>query len=140
MISTYPGAKGIILCVDEDVSILRYEKALLERSGYMVLTAASPKQALRLVTMCDCDAVLLDYEILEMCGHQVALEVKLVRPKVGIVLIADGEVPTQALEVVDAFAPRVEESRTLLRMIAEICSRGRDEKHRQGGIQQEGRR
>jgi DNA-binding NtrC family response regulator len=139
MISTYTPSKRIILCIDEDVSILRYEKALLERSGYMVLTAVSPKQALRLVTMCDCDAVLLDYEILEMSGHEVALEIKLVRPEVKIILIADHEVPTQTLAVVDAFAPRVEESRQLLRMISEICSRGSDTRHRQGGIQREDR-
>ena len=46
MMSPYPPSKKIILCIDGDVSILRYEKALLERSGYMVLTAVSPKQAL----------------------------------------------------------------------------------------------
>ena len=92
------------------------------------------------MTMCDCDAVLLNYEMLDMSGHEVALEIKLVRPEVKIVLVADCEVPTQTLAVVDAFAPRVEESRQLLRMIAEICSRPQDAKHGQGGIQQEDRR
>ena len=59
MISTYPTSKRIILCIADDQAILRYEQALLERSGYAVLTAASAQQALRLVTMCKCDAVLL---------------------------------------------------------------------------------
>jgi len=89
--------------------------------------------------MCACDAVLLDYEILEMSGYEVALEIRLARPEVKIVLIADREVPAHALALVDAFAPRVEESRNLLRMIAEICSQGRDAKHSHVGIQEDRR-
>ncbi len=41
MISTSPPSKRTVLC-DDDEAILRYEKTLLERSGYAVLTAASP--------------------------------------------------------------------------------------------------
>ncbi len=63
MTSTYSTSKRLVLCIDHDDVILRYEKALLERSGYAVLTAASAQQWLRLVTMCKCDVVLLDYEI-----------------------------------------------------------------------------
>jgi CheY-like chemotaxis protein len=53
--------KRTILGIDGDLTILCYEKALLERSGYTVLTAASAQQGIRLVTMCKCDAVLLEY-------------------------------------------------------------------------------
>jgi hypothetical protein len=58
VISTYPSIKKTILCVDDDAAILCYEKALLEKSGYAVITAASGLQALRLVAMCKCDIVL----------------------------------------------------------------------------------
>jgi len=127
MISTYPSRK-IILCIDGDGSILRYQKALLERSGYAVLTAVSAKQALRLVTMCECDAVLLNYEMFERSGHGVAFEIKLVRPELKVVLVADSEVPTQALALVDGCATQAGGSRHLLRMIAEVCSRSQDPK------------
>jgi CheY-like chemotaxis protein len=43
--------------------MLRYEKALIEGSRYVFLTVASAQQRLRLVTMCKCDAVLLDYNM-----------------------------------------------------------------------------
>jgi two-component system, OmpR family, response regulator CpxR len=123
MISSYPTPKRTILCIDDDDAILRYEKALLERSGYAVLTAASAQQGLRLVTMCKCDAVLLDYEMPEMNGHEVAVEIKRVRPELMVILLSGTEVPTQALALVDAFVPKLEASQQLLPMIAEICSR-----------------
>jgi CheY-like chemotaxis protein len=123
MISTYPTPKRTILCIDDDDAILRYEKALLERSGYAVLTAASARQGLRLVTMCKCDAVLLDYEMPEMNGHEVAFEIKRVRPELMVILLSGTEVPMQALALVDAFVPKLEASQQLLPMIAELCSR-----------------
>jgi DNA-binding NtrC family response regulator len=45
MISIYPPSKKTILCIDHDVSILRYEKALLGRAAYDVLTASSAQKA-----------------------------------------------------------------------------------------------
>jgi DNA-binding response OmpR family regulator len=59
----YQAPHRTIFCIDDDEAILRYEKALLEKSGYTILAAASAQQGLRLATMCKCDAVLLDYEM-----------------------------------------------------------------------------
>jgi len=140
MISTYPPSKKIILCIDGDQTILRYEKALLERSGYSVLTTASARQALRLVTMCKCDAVILDYEMLGMNGQDLASEIRLIRPELVVIMLSGSKVPTQALALVDAFVPKLEASRQLLPMIAELCSRSRDATHKQQGVQHEDRR
>jgi DNA-binding NtrC family response regulator len=137
MIPADPPSKKIILCIDDDDSILRYEKALLERSGYSVLTAASARQALRLVTMCRCDAVILDYEMLGMNGQDLASEIRLIRPELIVIMLSGSEVPTQALALVDAFVPKLEASRQLLPMIAELCSRSRDTQHKQQSVQHE---
>lgn len=126
MISACSTAKKTILCVDDDEAILRYEKALLERSGYAVLMAESAHQALRLVTMCKCDAVLLDYNLPGMNGHEVALQIKLVRPALSVILLSGSAVPTHALAFVDAYVPKVEANRQLLPTIAELCSRTSD--------------
>lgn len=115
-------SKKTILCIDDDDAILRYEKMLLERSGYTVLTAASAQQGLRLVTMCKCDAVLLDYEMPVMNGHEVAVEIKRIRPELGVILLSGSDVPTDALALFDGFVPKLEASQQLLPMIAEICS------------------
>jgi CheY-like chemotaxis protein len=139
MISTYPPSKRTVLCIDDDEAILRYEKMLLERSGYAVLTAASAEQGLRLVTMCECDAVLLDYEMPGMNGNEVAFEIKRIRPELIIILLSGSEVPTYALALVDAFVPKLEANRELLPMIAELCSRPRDAQERQRGSHHEDR-
>ena len=76
--------------------------------------------------MCKCDAVLLDYEMPGMNGHEVAVEIKRVRPELKVILLSGSEIPTQALALVDAFVPKLEASRELLPMIAELCSRPDD--------------
>jgi len=122
MISPYTPSKRTVLCIDDDEAILRYEKALLERSGYAVIAASSAQQGLRLATMCKCDAVLLDYEMPGMNGHEVAVEIKRVRPELKVILLSGCEVPPQALALVDAFVPKLEANQQLLPTIAEFCS------------------
>jgi len=131
MIPTDSTSKKTILCIDDDASILRYEKALLERSGYEVLTAPSGQQGLKLATTCQCDAVLLDYEMYGMNGQEVASEIKLVRPELLVILLSGREVPSQALALVDAFVPKLEASQQLLPIIAELCNRKEKAKYRQ---------
>jgi CheY-like chemotaxis protein len=138
MISTYPTSKRTILCIASDEAILTFEKALLERSGYAVLTAVSAQQGLGLVT--ECDAVLLDYEMPGMNVSEFAFEIKRVRPELIIILLSGSEVPTPALALVDAFVPKLEASRQLRTMIAELCSRTPDEQQKQERFQQEARR
>ena len=123
-----------ILCIDDDAAILCYEKALLERSGYVVLTAPSAQEGLKLATTCQCDAVILDYEMLGMNGHEVASEIKLVKPKLRVILLSRREVPVQALSLFDAFVPKLEASQQLLPMIAELCSLDGESTHRQQSV------
>jgi CheY-like chemotaxis protein len=120
VIPTDPTTKRIILCIDDDEAILSYEKALLERSGYAVLTASSPQKGLRLATTCKCDAVLLDYEMPGMNGDEVALAIKRLRPELLVILLSGSDVPRHALASVDAFVPKLEASRQLLPVIAEF--------------------
>jgi CheY-like chemotaxis protein len=123
VISPCPTSKGIILCIDDDEAILHYEKALLERSGYAVLTTASAHRGLRLVRTHQFDAVLLDYEMPGMNGGEVAFEIKLAKPELKVILLSGSDVPSHALAFVDAFVPKVEANRQLLPMIAELCNR-----------------
>jgi CheY-like chemotaxis protein len=116
-------SQKLILCVDDDAAILSYEKALLERSGYSVITAASALQGLRLATMYEFDAVLLDYSMPDMNGGDVAFEIKRVRPELAVILLSGSEVPSYALVLVDAFILKPETGRELLPTIAGLCSR-----------------
>lgn len=122
MIPIHPAAKRTILCIDDDEAVLCYERALLERSGYAVLTAASPEIGLRLVTTCSCDAVLVDFDMPGMKGHEVAGAIKLVRPELMVILLSGSDVPMRALASVDAFVPKLEAGRKLLPMITKLCT------------------
>jgi len=135
LIPAHPVSQKLILCVDDDPAILFYEKALLERSGYSVTTAASAREGLVLVTACKFDAVLLDYEMPGMNGCNVAFEIKRVRPDLAVILLSGSEVPTYALALVDAFIPKLEANRALLPTIATLCSGTRYQKQKHGGFQ-----
>jgi CheY-like chemotaxis protein len=139
MIPSWP-TKRTILCIDDDMAILRYEKALLEKSGYAVLSAVSAQQGLRLATMCKCDAVLLDYEMPGMNGSEVAVEIKRIRPDLVVILLSGSDVPTHALALVDAFVPKLEAGRQLLPIITELCGQAQDSQPRPKGLQHQDRR
>jgi CheY-like chemotaxis protein len=139
LLANNPTLKRTILCIDDNEVILRYEKALLKNSGYAVITAASSQQGLNLVTMCECDAVLLDYEMPGMNGLELAFEIRRIRPDLIIILLSGSDVPMHALTLVDAFVPKLEVSQQLLPMIAEVCSRTRSKSERQEVSQQQDR-
>jgi len=119
--SSYQSCKTI-LCIDDDDGVLSYHRALLERRGFEVLTAASARQGLQLAADCLVAAVIVDYHMPEMNGHQVAIEIKRLRPQVPIVMVSsDEEIPEKTLNMVDAFVSKNEASRHLLPVITRIC-------------------
>jgi CheY-like chemotaxis protein len=124
VIDAHP-SNQVILCIDDDDAILWYEQALLERSGYAVMTTASVHRGLELATTCEFDVVLIDYEMPDMNGSDLAFEIRRTRPEVKIILLSGTDVPPYALAVCDAFVPKLETSRTLLPMIAELCGRSK---------------
>jgi CheY-like chemotaxis protein len=66
--------------------------------------------------------VIVDYHMPEMNGHEVATEIKRLRPQLPIVMVSsDDEVPEHALKVVDAFVSKDEASSRLLPVITRIC-------------------
>ena len=119
--SNYP-ARKTILCIDDDDGVLCYQRALLERRGFKVLTAVSARQGLQMAAVCAVAAVIVDYHMPEMNGHEVATEIKRLRPQVPIVMVSsDEEIPEPALHVVDALVSKNEQPSRLLPVIARIC-------------------
>jgi CheY-like chemotaxis protein len=117
----YPGHRTI-LCIDEDDGILRYQKALFERRGYKVLTAASAREGLRIAAVCAVSEVVVDYHMPEMNGLEVAIEIKRLKPRIPIVMVSsDDAIPEPALNAVDAFVSKNEAPHRLLPVITRIC-------------------
>jgi CheY-like chemotaxis protein len=122
--SNYSAAKTI-LCIDDDDGVLSYHRALLERRGYEVLTATSARLGLQLAEICPVAAVVVDYHMPEMNGHEVATKIKSIRPQVPIVMVSgDDAVPEQALDAVDAFVSKNEVARCLLSVLNRVCREG----------------
>ena len=76
---SYPSTSKIILCIDDDAGVLQYQKALLERRGYAVLTASSAREGLQIAAGSGVAAVIVDYQKPEK-GHEVAVEIKRLGP------------------------------------------------------------
>jgi DNA-binding NtrC family response regulator len=119
--SNLPGRKTI-LCIDDDSSMLGYQRELLERRGFKVLTAASARQGLQIAVACAVAAVIVDYHMPDMNGHELATEIKRLRPHVPIVMVSSDEgIAEQVLNVVDAFVSKNEAPSRLLPVITRIC-------------------
>jgi len=58
-----------------------------------------------------------------MNGDEVALAIKRLRPELLVILLSGSDVPSRALDSVDAFVPKLEASRQLLPVVADFCSR-----------------
>jgi len=120
-----PQATRMLLCIDDSQAILEYEKSLFESAGYVVVTAVSAHQGLRLATMFRFDAVLLDYRMPEMNGHEVALEIRRVRPETLVVMFSASDIPAETHKLVDAVIPKTEAVSDLLPTVTRLCNRGR---------------
>jgi len=121
MARKFRGPEKMLLCIDVSESILQYEKALFERSGYIVITASSAQHGLRLASIFDFDAVLLDYQMPDMDGHQIALALRRLKPETPVILFSGGEVPDETCKIVDAVVARTGSIRELLPTVTRLC-------------------
>ena len=65
-----------ILCVDDEVNILKTMKIALENHGYEVLATDDPSQAVRLVRERDIDLVTLDIRMPKISGFDIYKDLK----------------------------------------------------------------
>lgn len=123
MSRAYRGPQRMLLCIDDSQAILEYERSLFERSGYIVVTAPTARQGLGFATMFRFDAVLLDYRVSGMNGHQLAFELRHIRPETPVVMFSGSEIPEETRKLVDAVVPKTEAVEELLSTVTRICDR-----------------
>jgi CheY-like chemotaxis protein len=117
----YRGPKRTILCIDDDSSILKYERSLFEKSGYDVLTTLSAYQGLALATHVRLDAVVLDYQMPEMSGHEVAFAIRKRRPEIRIVMLSASEIPKETIRLADAVVLKTDAVLKLVPTVQRVC-------------------
>jgi CheY-like chemotaxis protein len=112
MSQAYRPAKRTVLGIDADDAVLAYERSLLEKWGYTVLTTESPQRGLSLASVYHLDALVLDYHMPAMNGHEVATAIKRCQPGILIVMFSTNEIPKNTRMLVDAVVLRDECART----------------------------
>jgi CheY-like chemotaxis protein len=78
------GLRAVLLCIDDNQDLLECEKAFLETFGYAVLSALSGREGLELASLNSVDVVILDYCMPDMDGREVAIAMRLLRPRAPI--------------------------------------------------------
>lgn len=113
----------MILCVDDEIKGLAVRRWLLEREGYVVLTASGGREALELFAAHPVAAVVLDYAMPEMDGGQVAREMKRLKPEVKILLLsAYLDLPAEVLQLIDGRVIKGASPRSLLAMLRSLLA------------------
>ena len=111
----------IVLCIDDNEDMLECERAFLESVGYTVLTAPSGGKALELASVHSVDVIVVDYFMPEMNGHEVAIEMRRLRPQAPIIMLSGAmDIPEQALKSVDAFIAKDQLASHLLTAIVQL--------------------
>jgi hypothetical protein len=58
----------------------------------------------------------------EMTGHQVALELRRIRPETPVVMFSGSEIPLETCKLVDAVVPKAGGGWDLLPTVARLCN------------------
>ena len=111
-----------ILCIDDDEQSLQVRKILLETFDFHVTTATTAKEGLHYFRSRNVDAVVLDYEMPEMNGGQVARKMKSMRADVPVLILsALPWLPNDApRECIDVFVTKGGPTATLVHQIEQM--------------------
>lgn len=113
-----------VLCIDDNVLGLAVRKAMLETRDYVAFTAESGRAGLEIVAREQIDLVILDYEMPEMNGEQVARRLRTHRPGLPILLLTGypGRIPKSLLSSVDGFVVKGSSPHVLLEAVERITN------------------
>lgn len=120
----YATSQPTLVWIDDYEPGLALYRMMFEMEGYRVLTASSGKLGLELVAQNFVDAVVVDYEMPEMNGYEVASALKRMRPELPIVLFSGlTSIPTKVLSVVNASCDKAGSREELLNTIQSVLSK-----------------
>jgi CheY-like chemotaxis protein len=96
-------ARPKLLCVNDEPSWQECYKRLLGPVGYDVITVTTSVQAIELLRdLYNVDAIVLNYEMRGQHGNEIAVALKVSRPRLPIIIISSCESVVQdALQFVD---------------------------------------
>jgi len=114
-----------VLCIDDDATNLLVRKAVLQSVGYSVLTASTGMEGIALFQRHPVAAVIVDFQMPEMNGAEVAAEMKRMRPHVPIIMLsAYTDLTPDLLRSTDAYLIKGNNLSTLFDVLAKLTMRG----------------
>jgi CheY-like chemotaxis protein len=111
----------LVLCIDDEPSVLAIHKLVLESAGYTVAPAATGQDGLTLFAAQPVDAVLLDYKLPDFDGGAVAASMRNTKSAIPIVMLsANQSVPENAAQWIDVFVSKGGSPKVWLNALAEL--------------------
>jgi two-component system response regulator GlrR len=112
-----------LLCVDDDQQSLSVRRVFLEAFGFDVTTCSSPKLSLRYADLTPYSAAIVDFQMPEMNGGELAEELKKRHPQMPIVILsALSALPDGTPDSYDAFLCKGESGFALVNKVQELIS------------------
>ena len=106
--------KPIVLFLDDNLCMLALYGAYFRGNGYSVLISSQGENAIRLAEANPVVVAVVDYNMPEMSGHEVALALKRVRPGMPVIMVSGSDnIPPEALQAVDSFVQKCSGQRHL---------------------------
>lgn len=107
-----------VLCVDDNAFTLFVNTTVLRNQGYEVIACSDPLQAASIARSEELDLAILDYDMPEMNGGELAAFCKAANPDIKVILFSGSlSIPTRELAFVDDFVEKSEGVDALLAAI-----------------------
>jgi CheY-like chemotaxis protein len=117
------GKKPLVLCVDDNVQFLLLISTVLETAGFSVIGSNDPLDALQICTKTMPDLVLVDYDMPNMNGGELARALKEHNCVLPIVLFSGNpSVPSEALLCIDRYLCKGSDVGLLLETLRAVSS------------------
>jgi CheY-like chemotaxis protein len=116
--AVHTSVPATILCVDDESGALLVRKAILERSGYFVLTAINAEDALKTFSSVQIDLVVSDHLLPGATGTEMARQMKRLKPGIPILLLSGLIEPPAGTEYTDGYIDKGQGPEKLLEAIA----------------------
>jgi CheY-like chemotaxis protein len=106
--SPSPTGDKTVLCVDDTAYVLQMLEMFLTTVGYRVVAAASGQEAIALASKHELNAAILDYEMPELNGLEVAQILRQTHPRLPILMYSARQPQTEitAAGLVDAYVEK----------------------------------
>jgi CheY-like chemotaxis protein len=110
-----------LLWVDDSGTMLALYKAVFESMGFEVLATSSPEEAIDQASAAAADVAILDYEMPEMDGVELASLIKAQDPMLPVILYSGStSIPRHARHWVDAICAKGAPREELVTAIADV--------------------